>query len=93
MSKRKKETPKNSDELLETNFRAAHLDTTRTTMQADGFAATTLRLVTTSRREFVEDGKEMKIKKRYRKNGRSSNFVLNEIVAAPHRPTTTSDNK
>jgi hypothetical protein len=23
-------------------------------------------------------------------NGRSSNFVLNKIVAAPHRPTTTS---
>ncbi len=59
MSKRKKETPKKKkkkhpDELLETISRAARQDKTRTTMQADGFAATTLRLVTTSRCEFAE---------------------------------------
>jgi hypothetical protein len=48
------------------------------------------RLVTTSQRYYCQQHDEL-TRENLQMTGRSGNFVLDEIVAAPHRPTTTSE--
>jgi hypothetical protein len=62
-------------------------------MQADGFAGTTRQTCHHIAVPEADDEWEKLEKKYVEMNRRSSNFVLNKIVAAPHRPTTTSANK